>query len=350
MRNKPSATVWVVVILGLLTLQAAASAQMPPVGIIDFYGLRHIPEQQARAALQIQEGASVPDSEDAARLWMDAAKRRVRALPAVKDVELNVVCCDAGRTILYVGIVEAGAGTMTFARAPRGGVRLPDDVVRAGAALDDALMAAVVKGDAGEDDTHGHALSSNAAMRAVQEQFIVFAARDEATLRDVLAHSSDAAERALAAEVLGYLADKKRVVPALSAAMRDPDDSVRNNAMRALAVIAVYAAGKPQLGIRVPPEPFVDLLNSRFWTDRNKAAFALVELSQTRDPKLLTALHDRALTSLVEMARWKSRVHASASVFILGRLAAMTDEAIAEAWARNDREIVVSAAGARRTK
>jgi hypothetical protein len=153
-------------------------------------------------------------------------------------------------------------------------------------------MAAVVEGDAGEDDTHGHALSSNAAMRAVQEQFVVFAARDEARLRDMLAQSSDAAERALAA------------------AMRDPNDGVRNNAMLALAVIAAHAAGEPQLGIHVPPEPFVDLLNSPFWTDRNKAVFTLVALSQTHDPALLTALRNRALTSLVEMARWKSRMHA----------------------------------------
>ena len=44
------------------------------------------------------------------------------------------------------------------------------------------------------------------------------------------------------------------------------------------------------------------------------------------------------------MARWKSPGHAYMPFFILGRVAGMTEEAIAAAWERKDPEAVVSAA------
>ena len=74
----------------------------------------------------------------------------------------------------------------------------------------------------------------------------------------------------------------------------------------ALSIIAGFAERHPELKIHVPPEPFVDLLTSFSWTDRNKASMALTELGVRRDPALLASLCARALPSLVEMARWKS--------------------------------------------
>ncbi len=205
-------------------------------------------------------------------------------------------------------------------------------------------MAAVQAGRTEEDDSKGHALSSDPAMRAVEEQFVLFAARDGARLRDVLAHSADAAQRALAAQVLGYAADKQSVVEPLAHAMADPDASVRNDAMRALAIIAGYAAANPGLGIHVDPAPFVDLLGSPSWTDRNKASFAVEEMSRRRDPALLAALRARALPWLVEMARWKSRMHAGFAFFTLGRVAGLDEGTTREAWERNDRDLVTGAA------
>ncbi len=321
------------------------AAQIPPIGIIDFYGLTHTTEQQIRDALQIREGTTLPESDAAARQTIEAAKQRIRALPGVRGVQVNLVCCDAGRSILYVGIVEAGGNATTFAPPPRGSVRLHDDVIRAGDAFDEALQAAVMNGRSAEDDSRGHSLSSDAKVRAIEEQFVAFAARDETRLRDVLAHASHPADRALAAQVLGYAADKKSIVAPLSAAMRDEDADVRNNAMRALAIIAGYADRNPELRIRVAADPFVDLLNSPFWTDRNKAAFALTELTRKRETHLLALLRERAMPSLVEMARWTSRGHARMALVIVGRLAGLTEDAIMKAIASNDRDVLISAAG-----
>ena len=106
----------------------------------------------------------------------------------------------------------------------------------------------------------------------------------------MLRDSDKSDHRALAAQVLGYATDKASVVGDLSSAMRDTDADVRNNATRALWVIATFAQKAPDRKIQVPADPFVDLLNSLTWTDRNKSSLALMSLdratgsSAARDP------------------------------------------------------------------
>ena len=118
-------------------------------------------------------------------------------------------------------------------------------------------------------------------------------------------------------------------------------------AMRALAVIARAAAAAPQR-MPIPIKPFIGLLDSPVWTDRNKASLALMSLSERRDPALLTTLRHRALGPLVEMARWQSRGHARPALLILGRIAGQSDEDVEAAWTRGDRDAVINAALARR--
>ena len=91
----------------------------------------------------------------------------------------------------------------------------------------------------------------------------------------------------------------------------------------------------------MPAAPFVDLLNSIDWPDRNKSSAALLQLTEGRDPALLNDLRSRALDSLIEMARWKSPGHAYMPFFILGRVAGMSEDAIAAAWERRDPEALI---------
>jgi hypothetical protein len=319
----------------LLLLAAPAPGQTPTIGIIDFYGLRHVSEEQARQALSIKVGDDLPDSPT-------AAQHRLEALPGVLHARLNAVCCDAGKAIIFVGIEEKGSPRSRLRRAPKGKVGLRADVIAAGKESENALMDAVSKGDTLEDDSQGHALMHNPALRAVQERFIVYAARDLRNLRDVLRNSADAGQRALAAEVLGYATDKRAVVPDLEYAMSDVDDGARNNAMRALGVIAGFARKKPELGIVIHAHPFVNLLNSLVWTDRNKASLTLMFLTESRDPALLADLHDHALPALIEMARWKSAGHAEPAFMILGRIGGLSEKAIHDALERGDRETVIA--------
>lgn len=315
---------------GIVTILFAISAMtspamgqsMPAIGTIDYYGIRHTNKSVIERALQITPGDEVPKSPL-------AAQARLAAVPGVARARLNFVCCDSlGKTILYVGIQEKGVPELHFRPAPKGEARLPADIVKAGRAYDAALIKAVVSGDAGEDDSSGYALSHNRGLRAIEERFVTFAHDDRSILRKVLHDSADANQRALAAQVLGYARDHRAVVPDLAFAMSDPDSDVRNNAMRALAILAGYAQAHPSAAIKVPTRPFVNLLNSLIWSDRNKAGWALMELTTLRDPALLADLRERAMPALIEMAQWKNLGHAEPYCFILGRIAGLPEKEI----------------------
>jgi hypothetical protein len=269
---------------------------------------------------------------------------RLSKLPGVQRAQANVVCCDRGRAIVFVGIEEDGATVLRFRAEPRGTARLAADAVRAGDEFWKAFIAAVQRGDMAEDDSQGHALAHDPAVRTIQERLIGYAKRDQPALRRVLRDSSDRAHRALAALVLGYVADKQAVVDDLVYGMSDPSDDVRNNAMRTLLVFAAAAPTAARPVPRIPYRPFMDLLASPVWSDRNKASGALMVLSKDRNPDLLSALRNEALAPLVEMAHWKSDGHAAAAFFILGRIAGHSDEAIQHAWEGGDRSVVIGAA------
>lgn len=319
------------ILLAILLADAPLGAQLPPIGIIDLYGLVQTRPETVRGALGLRIGDSVPASPD-------AAIRSLKALPGVESATLNPVCCEEGKTILYVGIVEAGAPTIRWNPAPTGPARLPDSVRALGAAFEEALGEALGQGDAAEDRSVGHALMHFPNARRIQEQFPAIAASNFNQLRTVLHTSAEAGDRALAAQIIAYTRDKQAVVSDLVTASRDPSESVRNNAVRALVVMA----SAESVTVKVPPEPFVALLQSPVWTDRNKSSLALMELTASRDPGLLAALRP-ARIALVEMARWKSMGHAGAALTILGRMAGLSEQEIGTVWNGGDREKIIRA-------
>jgi hypothetical protein len=125
--------------------------------------------------------------------------------------------------------------------------------------------------------------------------------------------------------MLGYGRQSDRQVDALVHASLDADAGVRNNAERALWVLAT---GKPAIIPRISPEPFVRLLRSGAWLDHNKASLVLVALTTTRDPQLLAQLRADALDPLLEMGRWGYAGHAEAALMILGRMAGIEEAAL----------------------
>ncbi|HEX8361761.1 MAG TPA: HEAT repeat domain-containing protein, partial [Longimicrobium sp.] len=277
----------------------------------------------------------------------NAIRARVRAIPGVAEVDVAQVCCgEDGGTMLYVGIREEATPPTAHRPTPTGAARLPAGIVAAGAAFESALMSAVRRDVAGEDHSRGYSLAHDSAMRAVQERFIGFAARRLPLLDSVLRTSADAEHRALAAQAIAYGADRKAVAAALLHAVNDPDDGVRNNAVRALAILAGWAREHPEAGVVIPSAPFLRLVDSVSWSDRNKGVFALVALTATRDSALLAELRARSLPSLVKMARWTSPGHAMFPFLILARIAGMTDQAASEAWQAGEREAVIARASA----
>ncbi|MDF2774859.1 MAG: hypothetical protein K0S86_4359 [Geminicoccaceae bacterium] len=313
-------------------------AQLAPVGSVDFYGVRKTPIAQVRDAL----GIAVGDSLSALTLLM--VPGRLADIPGVMSAAIDPVCCEDGKTMLYVGIAEEGAPELGLRAPPDGASRLAPDVVATGHALSLARERAIMRGITREDVSEGHSLMSDSAARALQLRYVALAARDLDSLRTVLRTSADPDHRALAAEVLGYAADKRSVVDDLVFAMRDPSAGVRNSATRALALIAGLSQKRPDLGIRVPYEPFVDLLNSLTWSDRNKASLALMQLTETRDAAALAALKTRAFDSIVDLARWTNPGHAMPGIFMLARIAGIPDGDAYAMFERGEREKIIDAA------
>ena len=184
-------------------------------------------------------------------------------------------------------------------------------------------MNAVMKGHASEDDSEGYTLTNEPKARRAELAIREYALRNEALTLQVLASSSDARHRAIAAQLLGYGRQSDEQVDALVRASLDADGGVRNDAVRALEVLA---GAKPDFANRIPPEPFVRLLRSGAWSDHNKASLLLLALTKGRDPKVLTLLRTDALDSLIEMARWRSVGHAEAALAILGRIAGLSED------------------------
>lgn len=317
---------------------AAATAQLPRIGIIDLYGLRKTKAAQVREAIGINVGDSL------SALAMFEIPARLADIPGVTSAAIDPVCCEEGKTMLYVGVLEEGAPALELRAPPTGTQRVPAEVEQAGIAFARAHNRAVMRGFVREDISQGHSLMADSAARMIQLGFVDLAAKYGDSLRAVLRNSNDSDHRALAAEVLAYAANKQSVVDDLVYGMRDPASDVRNNATRALALIAAYAQANPALKITVPYEPFIDLLNSIAWTDRNKASLALMQLTEKREPALLTALKTRAFDSLVDIAEWTNPGHSMAGLVILGRIGGLPDADIFAMFERGEKEKITAAA------
>ena len=304
------------------------------IAVIDFYGLRHVSRAALQRALTIREGDPLPESKE-------ALERRLASIPGVRAAHLGVVCCTDGGVVVWVGIEEKGSPRVPFRAPPTGNATLPADIDRA---VDDfyvALENGVRNGKTGDDASRGYSLVEEPTARAIQLRFIDFAKRDLAILREVLRTSSSERERTHAAQVIAYAPNPQTVVPDLVAAMDDPSEDVRNAAIRALLIMATYARLHPQAKIAIPSRPFVKLLQSTSWTDREKAIGALDQLTVSRDPQILSMLRKEALPELTEAARWKLIGYAAPALSILGRIAAMPEDEIQKAIAAGDRNRVI---------
>ena len=333
-----------VLALWILISATGGAAQDIQIGIIDFYGLSRVSPSEVRKALTFKEGDTVPSPSDGRPARFVETENQLSKVPGVTNARVQAVCCDGGRAIVYIGIEEQGAAAITFRPEPTGDARLAADIVGADEELATALSEAVQRGTAVEDDSEGHSLVQDPKARAIQLRFISYARRDVTHVRHVLRTSSDRRHRAVAAEALGYAADKQSVVDDLVHAMSDPFEDVRNNAMRALGVMAHMTAKEGRPAPRIPHQPFIAYLSSPVWTDRNKAVGALMALSARRDPKLLASLRNTALAPLSEMARWKAQGHAIFAFMILGRIAGYSDDAVMAFWGRGERELIINAA------
>ena len=312
-------------------------AQVPRIGIIDFYGLHRVTEDKLRKALGVKEGDPLPRSKG-------DVEERLEQVPNVVRARMEATCCEEGKAILYIGIEEKGAPTYNYRPPPDGKAELPEEILEPYRQFLEAVAGAVAARETGEDLTRGHSRMSFPAARDIQDNFVGLAETHIKILREVLRDAFDVQHRAIAAYVIGYHPKKALVVDDLQYALQDPEDAVRNHATRALAAIAVYALKHPDAEVKVSATWFVEMLHSILFTDRNNGAVALVDLTESRDQKVLDLIRERTAPQLVQMARWKHLPHALPAFILLGRLAGMEETAIQDAWSKGERARVIDAA------
>ena len=319
------------VLSALMALCALLPAQGPPIGVIDFYGRRIVPEEKLLKALGKKVGDALPRSKGDAEEQLEQVEGVVRA-------NLEAACCEDGKAILYIGIEEKGAPHFDFNTPGAEPALLPKEIHDEYVAFLASVGLAVRAGETSEDLSHGHSLMANATCRAHQERFLAMAEAELPRLREVLRKSFDPEHRAIAAYVIGYAPKKESVVDDLQYALRDPDDTVRNNAMRSLGAIAILKQKQPELELRILPTWFIESLNSIIWQDRITAANTLVTLTESREATLMSHLRERALPAIREMAAWKHLPHALPGFILAGRLAGMGESEIQGLWERGDRK------------
>ena len=307
----------------LLAAVAFGQGKHRRIGAVDFYGYADLDLDRIRTALPLREGDDFPDSHE---VFLDTVKRIREAIKQAKGkppTDVAVVCCDGqGQGMIYIGLQGSSMRVVPYNPPPKGKIRFPRRIIELYQQTMEASSKAVLNGTAKGEGSKGFALSSDPELRSKQLATREYALRHGPLVRKVLASSSSAEHRTVAAHFLGYASQSSEQIAALVRASYDVDDSVRNDATRALGVLA---ESSPKVANRIPAPGFVAMLSSGSWTDRNKAAFLLTELTKSRPARLLDKLRAQALDSLIEMARWRSRGHADFARILLGRIAGIEE-------------------------
>lgn len=312
-----------------LPLATGLMAQ-PRVGFVEVYGLRRLSKERVLRTAGIAEGMALTKPKG-------ALEEALVGLDGVGLASVEAYCCDEGQPILYVGLLERGTPLFEYRPEPSEDVALPEEAMEAYNGFAEALRRAASSEDLAEDLTAGHSLMRNPECREFQEQFVLFAGRHLQSLRAVLSRSSDPAQRAAAAYIIGYSGNKKTVIGDLQSALRDPVPAVRMNAAAALRAIAVLGRDK-SLEISIPATWFVEMLNSVVLADRLAGARTLHLMYEEFSEATVAQIKERALPSLFEMARWRHLPHAVPAFLLLGRVAGIAESEMTGAWEAGERE------------
>jgi len=313
--------------LALMLFVAPALAQDKSfvVGEIEFYGYSNLHLDRIKAALPLNEGdvIAIRDFPATKEKIMQSVKREVDR----EATDVSFTCCDHRTNLMiYIGLPGDSSRTFPYNPSPKGSARLPQPILDLYDRAMELTMEAVQK-QPDEDRSKGYGLSAYRPLRETELAIREFAIHNELLIRRVLRSSAEPKERQVAAHALGYARQSRGQISALVRASRDEDNTVRNNAVRALGVLALSSE---KLAAWIPAETFVRMLNSGVWEDRNKAGGLLAVLSRGRDPRLLRLLRSEALDSLIEMARWRDPNHASDARMILGRIAGIEEGRLQE--------------------
>ena len=324
-------------------LSVAACVAQSTVGAIDFFAYADVDIDALRNDLSIRLGDTWTSETN--QLLNSEIEKLLGRTPS----HVGAVCCDEdGNRLIYIGLADGSGSRVRLYPDPTGTLELDADFVILYDRFEEAVKRAVSRGEGlvVEDHSRGYPLSQDADVRGFQQRIRKYALSNPSHLFTVARESSNARHRAIAIDAIGYGLHSANQIEALTHSALDPDRTVRNNAVRALWVLA---SSQVELQAPIPYGTFVDLLNSDVRTDRTKSIAVLAALTTDRDSGALTAILERSLAPLIECARWSWTGHAYQARVILGRIAGI-DEATVLAEARNSAFVDVALDAIQRSK
>ena len=299
-------------LLVFIGLCSFAQSLKHPIAAIDFYGSAPVDFAQLRTVFPYRVGTQY-EPEKQIKL-ADLPTEFQRLVGRNRFSLAPILVPDLHGWVFYVNIETASAHIMPWKKEPSGPVRLPQEIL----ARYEHAMNRMIRGGltAGDETAEGYSLSKDPIMRADELKLIDYARAHPTAVYRVLENSAARRDRIAAAWIAGYTPKGKDQITALLGAINDPDSTVRNNSIRVLAVLAEHDLN---LARQIPGEPFIPMLNSLTWTDRNKAMFVLGPITAGRDPKTLESLRREATGALRQMCQWTYWGHASMALTLLGR-------------------------------
>jgi hypothetical protein len=293
------------------------------VGEIEFFGYAGVDLLKLQEALPFVEGEAFKIEKEGqlAEILQETEISVFEALNR-RASDIAPVCCDrSGNWMIYIGL--SGKTPICNPQPMDEEKELPEDFIELYERFEIELEDAIRRGAAQEDQSMGYALSVDPPLRETQLAMRDIALEHEEILLDVLKNAAEAKQRTAAAEILGYAKQSKRQFEALVYAARDAEPHVRNNATRALWILA---DSNPDLAAEVPTDFYIDMLLSKKWSDINKASLVLCSITERDNGKVLDRLHRKDIVErLSEMARWRTW-HADYARYLLGRLAGIDEE------------------------
>jgi hypothetical protein len=299
-----------------LFLAAACCVAQPlrrPIAAIELYGTADVDYIRLRAAFPFRVGDIF---ELKAATFQDRAPDLQKLIGNSRISVAPVFIPDLNGWVFYVDVEPPDTSPALWNPAPTEAEKLPERIVH----LYEHAMDRYINGGihAGDETTNGYSLSKDPIMRSDELKLIGYARAHAKRVYSVLKRSASPRDRIAAAWIAGYAPKGSDQLTALLHSVMDSDSTVRNNAIRVLAVLASHDAG---IARRIPPDPFIPMLHSLTWSDRNKAMFLLDPVTAARDPHTMESLRLQAIEPLRQMSRWTYWDHASMALVLLGRIA-----------------------------
>lgn len=253
---------------------------------VDVFGSKHVANAEILATARFEIGGKVAFQSPQFDSAIDAATRRLTdryhfAFVKVSPISYFGESSEAGKVFITIDVVDADdAGRLTFAPAPAKVTADPVGLVAAWLEYEKVVWSLIQSGAHKPPFTckggmHCGFGFNHPDLEAREDVFIDKVPGHVAELVTVLHDDRDPDRRAAAAFLLAYGTDRTQIIDALVPSIDDPSGPVRNNVLRVLVMIQQRADT-----VVVPLPAVMRAMRFPTTTDRNKAAYALVEIAK----------------------------------------------------------------------